>query len=72
MREVLACGRQITPKGGLVGLRGGYGIVGPILISGIGESRNLKVGVWMEYVTCKPANDKLPPKGACPGHVTDF
>jgi len=43
---------------------------GPLLISGTGKAKNLKFGVWTEYVTYWPAYDKSPSKGAWPAWRT--
>ena len=41
-----------------------FGILGPPPISGTGEARNLKFGMWLWYALLwyKLANDKLPPQ----------
>ena len=38
-------------------------ILGPLPISGTAEYRNLKFGMWLDYVMYKRADDKLPPRG---------
>jgi len=43
-----------------------YNFEKTLSIFGTGVTRNLKFCVWTEYVTCWPASDKLPLKGACP------
>ena len=60
------------PKGGLPGLRGGFGISGSSLHLSNGEARNLKFGVWMGYVTYWPTNDKSHQRERGLGYVTNF
>jgi len=38
----------------------------PYLFFGTGISTNFTFGVWMDYITYQPANDKLSSKGAWP------
>jgi len=65
VREILACERQVTPKWGVAWLRKAVlEFWDPIPISGMGEARNLKFGVWMEYVSHWHFNKELPSKGA--------
>jgi len=57
--KVLACGRQITTKGGVAGLRGdGFEILRSPPISRTGEARDLKYGLYIKYVTYPPANEQ--------------
>jgi len=51
VREVVACGRQITSsRRGVARLRGGFGIMGFVPISGMVKATHLKFGMWKEYV----------------------
>ena len=62
---VLAWRGQITRKR--------RGRVPGVFVSGTGEARKLKFGVWIEYGTYWPANEKLSSKGAwLLEHVTVF
>ena len=49
-------------------LRGSFGIWGPLSIYGAGEDKSWRFGVWMEFVTYWPYNQRE--RG--PGHATDF
>ena len=44
-----------------------FEILGPPLISGTAEGRNLKFGIWIDYDKYKLAGDKLLPTAALPG-----
>ena len=67
VNEALACGGQIAPKGAWPGLEAVLEFLDPSKIFEMGEAKNLKFDVWMEY-----ANDKLSSKGAWPGSHYQF
>ena len=53
VREILSCGRQITPKGRVAGLRGRFwNFVTP--------PHFLQFDVWLHYIRYNFADDKLP------------
>jgi len=46
--------------------------LGPLFISGMAEVRNLKFGIWLQYVRYNLADNKLPPNNARPESENNF